>query len=84
MSVALSLCVLKYTCIYCVYTVTVLASQLVVYHKVSVKFNTSGDENHLCRASLHKSHKISLKAHGHTYTHGVGTLIARPEKLPRQ
>ena len=30
---------------------------------------TSGDENHLCRASLHESHKISLKAHRHA--HGV-------------
>ena len=47
---------------------------------------TSCDENHLCRASLHKSHKlkISLKAHGHACAHGVGTPIARPEKLPRQ
>ena len=27
--------------------------------------NTSGDENHLCGASLRKSHKISLKAHRH-------------------
>ena len=42
---------------------------------------TSGDENHLCGASLRKSHKISLKAHRHACTHGVGTPIARPEKL---
>ena len=26
---------------------------------------TSGDENHLCGASLCESHKISLKAHRH-------------------
>ena len=43
---------------------------------------TNGDENHLCRASLRKSHKISLKAHRHACVHGVGTLVARPEKLP--
>ena len=45
---------------------------------------TSGDENHLCGASLCESHKISLKAHRHACAHGVGTPIARPEKLPRQ
>ena len=36
--------------------------------KVSILYKcvitiTSGDENHLCGASLHKSHKISLNAH---------------------
>ena len=46
--------------------------------------DTSGDENHLCGASLRKSHKISLKAHRHACAHWVGTPIARPEKLPRQ
>ena len=30
---------------------------------------TSGDENHLCRASLHENHKVSLKAQ----KHGAGT-----------
>ena len=46
---------------------------------------TSGDENHLCGASLRKSHKIS---HRHTCAcaHWVGKLTpiaqARPEKLP--
>ena len=45
---------------------------------------TSGDENHLCGASLRESHKISSKAHRHAYVHGVGAPIARPEKLPRQ
>ena len=39
---------------------------------------TSGDENHLCGASLRESHKISLKAH----RHGVRAPIAKPEKLP--
>ena len=43
---------------------------------------TRGDENHLCGASLRKSHKISLKAHRHVCVHGVCTPIARPEKLP--
>ena len=43
---------------------------------------TSGDENHLCGASLRQSHKISkLKAHRYAYAHGVGTPIARTEKL---
>ena len=50
----------------------------------NLKFNTSGDENHLCGASLRKGHKISLKAHRHACAHGVGTPIARPEKLPQQ
>ena len=45
----------------------------------TLKIITSGDENHLCGASLRKSHKISLKAHGHACAHGVGTPIARPE-----
>ena len=42
---------------------------------------TSGDENHLCGASLRKSHKIS---HRHACAHWAGKLtpIARPEKLP--
>ena len=48
------------------------------------KIHTSADENHLCGASLRTSHKISLKAHRHACAHGVGTPIARPEKLPRQ
>ena len=30
---------------------------------------------------LRKSHEISLKAHRHACAHGVGTPIARPEKL---
>ena len=38
---------------------------------------TSGDENHLCGASLRRSHKISLKAHRHACTYGVGTPIAK-------
>ena len=42
---------------------------------------TSGDENHLCGASLCKSHKISLKVHRHACAHGFGTPIATPEKL---
>ena len=48
------------------------------------KYNTSGDENHLCGASLRQSHKISLKAHRYACSHGVGTPIARPERLPQQ
>ena len=49
---------------------------------ITTSIITSGDENHLCGASLRKSHKISLKAHRHACAHGVGTPIARPEKLP--
>ena len=30
------------------------------------------------------SHKISLKAHRYVCAHGVGTPIARTEKLPQQ
>ena len=45
------------------------------------KVSTSGDENHLCGASLCQSHKIP---HRYACAHGVGTPIARTEKLPQQ
>ena len=44
-----------------------------MYYKIIL---TSGDENHLCGASLRENHKISLKAHRHACTHGVGTREA--------
>ena len=46
------------------------------HRATSMLLITSGDENHLCRASLRESHKISLKAYRHA--HGVGTLSRFP------
>ena len=62
----------------------ILSAPVVPKHLMAINIYiiTSGDENHLCRASLRQSHKISkLKAHRYACAHGVGTPIARTEKL---
>ena len=72
------LCISRHALLWLVYNIVTQHDSLHAYDI------TSGDENHLCGASLRKSHKISLKAHRHAYAQWVGTPIARPEKLPRQ